>query len=144
MRDRKREREADTGRGRSRLHAGSPMWDSIRGWAQGSPLTSVQDRWRLLQLTWKDLQYHFLWLSHVYLLWHVAKHLLWQVAKCCHHASFPMSNHDLVEKIQLLTGPSEEAFFPWKKVGSRKYDRTVWEQTLSMGNPRMVNWGMES
>ena len=25
------ERGRDTGRGRSRLHAGSPMWDSIRG-----------------------------------------------------------------------------------------------------------------
>ena len=33
MRDRERERETrrDTGRGRSRLHAGSPMWDSIPG-----------------------------------------------------------------------------------------------------------------
>ena len=26
-----RERGRDTGRGRSRLHAGSPMWDSIQG-----------------------------------------------------------------------------------------------------------------
>ena len=25
------QREAETGRGRSRLHAGSPMWDSILG-----------------------------------------------------------------------------------------------------------------
>ena len=39
MRDRARGR--DTGRGRSRLHAGSPMWDSIPGpqdhttWAEG-------------------------------------------------------------------------------------------------------------
>ena len=35
MRDREREREReggkDTGRGRSGLHAGSPMWDSIPG-----------------------------------------------------------------------------------------------------------------
>ena len=28
---RERERGRDTGRGRSRLHAGSPMWDSIPG-----------------------------------------------------------------------------------------------------------------
>ena len=34
MRD--RERGRDTGRGRSRLHAGSPMWDSILGpWEHG-------------------------------------------------------------------------------------------------------------
>ena len=33
MRDthRERERGRDTGRGRSRLHAGSPTWDSISG-----------------------------------------------------------------------------------------------------------------
>ena len=31
MRDRERERLRDTGRGRSRLHAGSLMWDSILG-----------------------------------------------------------------------------------------------------------------
>ena len=31
MRDTHRERGRDTGRGRSRLHAGSPMWDSIPG-----------------------------------------------------------------------------------------------------------------
>ena len=31
MRDTVRERGRDTGRGRSRLHAGSPMWDSIPG-----------------------------------------------------------------------------------------------------------------
>ena len=41
MRDRERERGRDTGRGRSRLHAGSPIWDSIRvsritSWAEGS------------------------------------------------------------------------------------------------------------
>ena len=30
MRDREKERGGDTGRGRSRLPAGSPMWDSIR------------------------------------------------------------------------------------------------------------------
>ena len=29
--ERQRERGRDTGRGRSRLHAGSPMWDSILG-----------------------------------------------------------------------------------------------------------------
>ena len=37
-RERKRERGRDTGRGRSRLQAGSPMWDSIPGlqdWALG-------------------------------------------------------------------------------------------------------------
>ena len=28
---REKERQRDTGRGRSRLHAGSPMWDSIPG-----------------------------------------------------------------------------------------------------------------
>ena len=31
MRDTHRERGRDTGRGRSRLHAGSPMWDLIPG-----------------------------------------------------------------------------------------------------------------
>ena len=31
MRDAERERGKDGGRGRSRLHAGSPMWDSIPG-----------------------------------------------------------------------------------------------------------------
>ena len=31
MRDRQRERSRDIGRGKSRLHAGSPMWDSIPG-----------------------------------------------------------------------------------------------------------------
>ena len=31
MIDRERERGRDTGRGSSRLHAGSPMWDSILG-----------------------------------------------------------------------------------------------------------------
>ena len=40
MRERERERGRDTGRGRSRLHGGSPMWDSIPGlqdhpWAEG-------------------------------------------------------------------------------------------------------------
>ena len=40
MRDIQRERGSDTGRGRSRLHAGSPTWDSIsdpriRPWAEG-------------------------------------------------------------------------------------------------------------
>ena len=30
-RDRERERGRDTGRGRSRLHTGSPTWDSIPG-----------------------------------------------------------------------------------------------------------------
>ena len=40
MRDRERERGRDAGRGRSRLHAGSPTWDSIPGlqdqaWAEG-------------------------------------------------------------------------------------------------------------
>ena len=29
MRDKERERGRDTGRGRSRFHAGSPMWDLI-------------------------------------------------------------------------------------------------------------------
>ena len=29
--ERERERGRDTGRGRSRLHAGCPMWDSIPG-----------------------------------------------------------------------------------------------------------------
>ena len=37
MRDTERERGRDTGRGRSRLHAGSPMWDSIPGF-QDHPL----------------------------------------------------------------------------------------------------------
>ena len=31
MRDAHTERGRDPGRGRSRLHAGSPVWDSIRG-----------------------------------------------------------------------------------------------------------------
>ena len=31
QRERERERGRDTGRGRSRLHTGSPMWDSIPG-----------------------------------------------------------------------------------------------------------------
>ena len=31
MRDTERERGGDTGRGRSRLHAGNPTWDSIPG-----------------------------------------------------------------------------------------------------------------
>ena len=31
MKETERERGRDTGRGRSRLHAGSPMWDSILG-----------------------------------------------------------------------------------------------------------------
>ena len=31
------ERGRDTGRGRSRLHAGSPMWDSIRGLQDHTP-----------------------------------------------------------------------------------------------------------
>ena len=40
MKDTERERGRDTGRGRSRLHAGSPTWDSIPGlqdqaWAKG-------------------------------------------------------------------------------------------------------------
>ena len=30
MRDTQREKDRDTGRGRSRLHAGSLMWDSIQ------------------------------------------------------------------------------------------------------------------
>ena len=30
-RDRERERGRDTDRGRRRLHAGSPMWDTIQG-----------------------------------------------------------------------------------------------------------------
>ena len=30
-REKERERGRDTGRGRSRLHAGSPMWDTVRG-----------------------------------------------------------------------------------------------------------------
>ena len=41
MRDTERERARQRHRGRSRLHAGSPMWDSILGlqdhaWAEGS------------------------------------------------------------------------------------------------------------
>ena len=32
------EREADTGRGRSRLHAGRPMWDSILGPQDHAPV----------------------------------------------------------------------------------------------------------
>ena len=36
MRGRERERGRDTGRGRSRLPAGSPLWDSILG-LQGHP-----------------------------------------------------------------------------------------------------------
>ena len=35
------EREAETGRGRSRLHAGSPTWDLIRG-LQGHALGQRQ------------------------------------------------------------------------------------------------------
>ena len=31
MRDREKGRVRDTGRGKSRLHAGSPTWDSIPG-----------------------------------------------------------------------------------------------------------------
>ena len=31
MRDTERERDRDIGRGKSRLHAGSPMWDLIPG-----------------------------------------------------------------------------------------------------------------
>ena len=31
MRDTEREKGRDTGRGRSRLHAGSPIWDPIPG-----------------------------------------------------------------------------------------------------------------
>ena len=43
--ERHREREAETGRERSRLHAGSPMWDSIPGrrvttWAEGRRSTT--------------------------------------------------------------------------------------------------------
>ena len=37
QRERERERGRVTGRGRSRLHAGSPMWDSIPG-LQDHPL----------------------------------------------------------------------------------------------------------
>ena len=37
MRDMQRERGRDTGRGRSRLHAGSSMWDSIPGTPGSSP-----------------------------------------------------------------------------------------------------------
>ena len=43
------ERDRDTGRGRSRLHAGSPMWDSIRvsritPWAEGRCSTTELPR----------------------------------------------------------------------------------------------------
>ena len=37
MRDAERERGRDTGRGKSRLHAGGPMWDSILGLDPGTP-----------------------------------------------------------------------------------------------------------
>ena len=37
MRDRERERSRDPGRGRSRLHSGSPMWDSILGLQDQAP-----------------------------------------------------------------------------------------------------------
>ena len=37
MRDTKRERGRDTGRERSRLHAGSPMWDLIPGLQDHAP-----------------------------------------------------------------------------------------------------------
>ena len=37
MRDTQRERGRDTGRGRSRLHAGSPTRDSILGLDPGTP-----------------------------------------------------------------------------------------------------------
>ena len=43
-----RERGGDTGRGRSRSHAGSPMWDSIPGWS-GDSILALQDHalgWR--------------------------------------------------------------------------------------------------
>ena len=42
MRDTERERGRDTVRGRSRLHAGSPMWDSILG--SGSGLKAALNR----------------------------------------------------------------------------------------------------
>ena len=43
--ERERERGRDTGRGGSRLHAGSPMWNSIPDsrimpWAEGRPSTA--------------------------------------------------------------------------------------------------------
>ena len=41
MRHRLRKREADTGRGKSWLPAGSPMWDSIPG-SQPEPKGSAQ------------------------------------------------------------------------------------------------------
>ena len=81
MRDIERERGRDTGRGRSRLHAGSPMWDSIPGlqnhalgrrqalnhWAtEGFPLYTIL----LKHLVWKypDLGFSTLHLIGVYLL----------------------------------------------------------------------------
>ena len=42
-RERERERGGDTGRGRSRLHAGSPMWDLIPG-PQGHALKVALNR----------------------------------------------------------------------------------------------------
>ena len=49
MRDTKRERGRDTGRGRSRLHAGSPTRDLIQvsritPWAKGGGLTAEPPR----------------------------------------------------------------------------------------------------
>ena len=43
MRDTQKERGRDTGRGRSRLHAGSPMWDSFPG-LQDHTLSQKADR----------------------------------------------------------------------------------------------------
>ena len=37
QRERERERGRDIGRGRSKLHAGSPTWDSILGLNLGTP-----------------------------------------------------------------------------------------------------------
>ena len=37
MRDRERERGRDIGKGRGRLQAGSPMWDSIPGLQDHAP-----------------------------------------------------------------------------------------------------------
>ena len=39
--ERERETGRDTGRGRSRLHAGSPTWDRIAPWAKGRRQTAA-------------------------------------------------------------------------------------------------------
>ena len=44
MRDIERERGRDTGRGRSRLHAGSPMWDLIPDLRSGPGLKVALNR----------------------------------------------------------------------------------------------------